>query len=262
MKKLAHLVMALLLLPAFTFAQTKVDAKEIIAKINRGEAAIYKNAQVEGDLDLTQLANKKLKPEEDENGHHSKVYVSTVTAPVSFTNCTFSGKVLAYYNPNAGEMHVVNSNNEVYNTNFEKEVRFENCTFAREVAFKYSEFKDYVSFAGSEFRDHTLFKYSKFSQGPDFSKATFQESAIFKYVNFPKATDFSQVTFKGDTDFKYAEFAEGVNFQKAAFINSANFKYAKLSNPKLEGATFKGNQDFKYTEVDGRKVHLTELAAK
>ena len=58
MKKSVQLLFLLLLLPALSFAQTRVDAKEIIAKINRGEAVNYKNARIEGNLDLTQLATK------------------------------------------------------------------------------------------------------------------------------------------------------------------------------------------------------------
>lgn len=263
MKKLTYFLIALLLVPALTFAQSKIDASEIIAKINRGEAVTLKNTRVEGDLDLTQLANKKIKPEREGESHSTKTYVSTVTAPLSFTNCSFNGNVLGYFNPNAGKMYVSNEDGVIYNTNFEKDVRFENCTFEQDVAFKYSEFYGTVSFAGSTFKNEALFKYTHFKQGPDFGKTTFLKSSVFKYVKFPGATNFSQANFKGDTDFKYAEFPEGVNFQKADFADFANFKYAKLSNPKLQGATFKdGNQDFKYTEVDGRKVPLTELAAK
>lgn len=261
MKKLAQVLCVFLFLPAFTFAQAKVDAGEIIAKISRGEAISYKNVRIEGALDMTQLANKRLKSGHD-GENNSKFYISTVTAPISFINCTFSGQVMGYHNPDANKIITKNNGGTIYNTNFEQEVLFQNCIFDQEVAFKYSEFADKVSFAGSEFRDNAIFKYTKFKSGPDFSKAKFNGTVVFKYVKFPENTDFSQVTFNGDTDFKYADFPAGVNFRKATFNDFANFKYSKLTKPNLEGATFKGSQDFKYTQVNGHKVALSALTQK
>ena len=259
MKKLFKLLLALLLLPAFTFAQTKIDAAEIIAKINRGETVNYKNVQVQGDLDLTQLANKKLKQEDKNNDHSSKEYISTVTGPLSFSNCTFTGKVLGYYNPDANKMNVMHTSSEIYNTNFEKEVRFEKCTFAEEVAFKYSKFNGPVSFAGSTFKEETIFKYAHFNRGSaDFSKTVFEEGVVFKYVNLQEGINFTNARFKDDADFKYAKFPKGSSFQEATFTGHADFKYAQFTGSNLKGIAFKeGSQDFKYTQVDGRQTPLT-----
>ncbi|MGV3589490.1 MAG: pentapeptide repeat-containing protein [Adhaeribacter sp.] len=269
MKKYVQiLLLLLLLLPALSFAQSRVDAKEIIAKINRGEAVNYKNARIEGNLDFTQLSNKKLKKESDNNNeNNTKFYVSTVTAPVSFTNCTFSGHVLGYFNPdnfdlsndgtvrNLTKSWVGEAKNEVYNTNFEKEVKFLNCTFEQSSNFKYSEFKDGVSFAGSRFGKEAFYKYTKFEKAADFSQAQFENGAVFKYVKFPQQPNFSGVAFAGETDFKYAHFPEGVNFQKTQFKDFANFKYTQFAEPlNLKGAAFKKEGDFKYTQLNGRKV--------
>ncbi|MFD2248513.1 pentapeptide repeat-containing protein [Pontibacter ruber] len=258
MKRQVQLLFVLLILPLLSMAQTKVNASEIIAKINRGEAVSYKNAEIEGDLDLTKLQNRKLKKEvEDKN--NSKEYISTVTAPLSFVNCTFRGDVLAYYNPSEG-VNMVKGMNEVYNTDFEKEVRFQNCTFEKKSAFKYSAFKQGANFAASRFSEEALFKYSKFSKAVDFSDATFRNDANFKYVDFPVMANFSGATFYDEANFKYAEFPEGVTFQKATFNDLANFKYAKLSNPvNMKGASFNGSDDFKYTKVNNKKATRATL---
>lgn len=256
MKKV-QLLFLFLMLPLLSWAQTKVNASEVLAKINRGEAVSYKNAEITGDLDMTKLQNMKLKKGSDKND--SKEYISTVTAPLTFVNCTFTGNVLAYFNPDTG-VNVLNSSNEVYNTNFEKDVRFENCTFQEESAFKYAEFKQGASFAGSRFEEEALFKYSKFSKMVDFSNARFRDDANFKYVDFPVMANFSNATFDDEANFKYTKFPEGVNFQKAVFNDLANFKYAKLAEPvNLKGAAFKGSDDFKYTQVNNRKVNLSAL---
>ncbi|MDQ4141645.1 MAG: pentapeptide repeat-containing protein, partial [Bacteroidota bacterium] len=167
MKSLVSVLLIIIIVSGRVVAQTKVNAADIIAQVNRGEAVTYKNAEITGNLDLTQLANKKLKKFADEDNERStKEYISTVTAPLTFSNCTFTGKVLAYYNPDQGVMYFNNNDkkNEIYNTHFDKAVRFENCTFEQEATFKYSQFKDGVSFAGSQFKDEAFFKYSKFEQ--------------------------------------------------------------------------------------------------
>lgn len=247
-------------------AQTTIAASEVMAQINRGQAVTYKNVEIAGDLDLTQLNNKTLK-EQSEGMHPNKVFVSTVMAPLRFTNCTFTGKVLAYFNPDQGKIKLDNDgNNEIYNTNFDKEVRFQNCTFQQVANFKYSEFKEGVSFAGSQFTDEAFFKYTKFAQAPDFGKVKFTDGAVFKYVNFPAGTNFSQAVFTDDADFKYAKFAGKTNFEKTQFNGFANLKYAEFSDDvKVQGLAFNGGKDFKYTRMGGQKfsdVFIDEKAKK
>ncbi|GAB3536367.1 hypothetical protein GCM10027443_26540 [Pontibacter brevis] len=257
MMKKAQVLFALLLLPLLSFGQTKVDASEIIQKLNRGEAVSYRNAEITGDLNMTKLQNMKLK--NGKNGD-TKEYISTVTSPVTFVNCIFRGDVLAYYNPDNNMSGVMNNSNEVYNTNFERDVLFENCKFEQESAFKYSEFKGAASFVGSRFSDEALFKYTKFSRNTNFSNVRFEEDANFKYVDFPKGISFAGATFEEEANFKYAKFQEGVNFQKARFDGTANFKYAKISDAfNIKGADFRGGDDFKYTKLNNRSVSLATL---
>jgi uncharacterized protein YjbI with pentapeptide repeats len=270
----------LLLLPAFAMAQSRVEAREILAKINRGEKVTLKNTRVEGDLDLTQLQNKKLKKEDQQDANQgSKFYISTVTAPLSFTGCTFTGKVLGYFNPEADQINVSGKGNDVFSTNFEKEVRFEDCTFEAEAAFKYSEFNQLASFGDSRFQQAAVFKYARFAQGVsfekadfaqradfkyarfvqgvNFEKANFGQQADFKYVKFPAGTSFRTADFHQEADFKYAEFLKGADFRQAAFRSFANFKNTQLSDPvSFTGARFTGATDFKYTRLNGRTVNL------
>ncbi|MFD2512801.1 pentapeptide repeat-containing protein [Pontibacter locisalis] len=259
MMRKVQVLLILLMLPLLTWAQTQVNASEIISKINRGEAVSYKNARIVGDLDMTKLQNMKLK-EENKNKYDSKEYISTVTVPLTFVNCTFEGDVLAYFNPDNGVNITKNSSNEVYNTNFEKEVRFEGCIFKEASAFKYSVFSEGASFINSRFEEEALFKYSKFKDAANFSSANFREEANFKYVKFPVKVSFTGATFNEEANFKYAQFQEGVNFQKATFDGTANFKYAKISdNFNIKGANFKGGNDFKYTKLNNKQVSLSSL---
>lgn len=259
MKK-SLLFLLCLVVPVLTWAQSRVNASDIIAKINRGEAVVYKDAVITGDLDLTKLDNMKLERESD-NRFSTREYISTVKVPVTFVNCTFKGDVLAYVNPGGQDVKLFSSkSNEVYNTNFTKAVRFEDCTFEGVSAFKYSRFKDNVSFAGSTFQEEALFKYSKFSGDVDFSKARFKRDGNFKYANFPAAANFSRTLFQRDADFKYAKFEQQADFGQATFKGLANFKYTKVNRHfNLSRAVFDGSEDFKYTQVNSRRVSRADL---
>jgi uncharacterized protein YjbI with pentapeptide repeats len=262
MKK-AQLLFLLLVLPLVTWAQSSINASDIIAKINRGEAVSYKNATIVGDLDLTQLQNMKVVNKPD-NRYSTTEYLSTVTVPLTFENCTFRGDVLAYFNPDMEGVKVLGKNkkNEVYNTNFEKAVRFENCEFEGASAFKYSRFKENASFAGSGFKNEANFKYSKFSGDADFSDTRYGKEANFKYTDLPRLASFKGAIFNREANFKYTKFGREADFRQANFRGLANFKYTKVSDRmNLEKATFEGGDDFKYTQVNNRITSRAKLVS-
>jgi uncharacterized protein YjbI with pentapeptide repeats len=213
-----------LILPTLSIAQTKVNARDIIKQINEGRAVAYNNVEIEGDLDLTDLENRRVERSSstwllDDNA----TYESTVEVSVNFTNCTFLGNVLAYYH--------VDRRNETYIAHFEKDAVFKNCVFKNASEFKYSEFDGAAAFDGCTFNDEANFKYAEFSSGPSFSNVKFESGADFKYTEFPRET----------------------SFEKATFYGLANFKYSKFRSPlKMDGIAFKGDEDFKYTKIDGR----------
>jgi uncharacterized protein YjbI with pentapeptide repeats len=206
-----------------TVAQS-IKASDIIKQINEGRAVEYSNVQIDGDLDLTDLENRRLEPSSTNRfGDHNVTYESTVEVPLNFTNCTFLGNVLAYYNTGC--------RNETYIAHFEKDAVFTNCIFKNESEFKYSEFNGKATFAGCTFNGVANFKYAEFSSGPLFGNVKFESGADFKYTEFPRET----------------------SFEKATFRHLANFKYSKFRSPlKIEGVAFNGSEDFKYTQIDGR----------
>lgn len=217
------LALALILTAASAFGQTKIKASEIIRQINQGKPVEYKNAEIEGDLDLTALQNRRLENFSGSRWDDNETYESTVEVSLNFVNCTFLGDVLAYYH--------IDRDDETNIAHFEKDVAFTNCTFRRLSEFKYSEFNGTVSFAGSTFEEEANFKYAEFSTGPVFSNVRFDSGADFKYTEFPRET----------------------SFEKAAFRGLANFKYSKFRSPvNMNGVAFNGSEDFKYTEIDGR----------
>ncbi len=249
-KLLAASLLTLLTLPA-ALAQRSVEAREIFAKIDRKEAVSYENVTVSGDLDLTSLSNRR-NVNEGRWGN-SESFLSVVEAPITFRNCTFKGKFLAY-RTEPKEGNAFGGNNKLFNANFSEAVILENCTFEEEAAFKYSEMSQRVVFRGNTFRQGAIFKYTRFRNDADFSGSTFRRFGDFKYTNFDEAISFENVRFEGIADFKYTHFDEGVNFKSTRFNQTADFKYAHLPRgSSFDNATFDGPSDFKYATLDGRK---------
>lgn len=246
MKQLLTTFFCLITVASTTLAQSRIMASDIIRQINEGRAIDYSNVEIEGDLDFTDLENRR--PESSMtnwfSGDH-RTFESTVEVPVSFTNCTFLDDVLAYYN--------LERDKETYKAHFEKDVVFKNCIFKEGSEFKYSEFSGAATFAGSTFSEVGNFKYAEFSSQPSFDNARFMSRADFKYTEFAKGPSFSNVKFESGADFKYTEFPRETSFERATFQGMADFKYSKFSSPlNLDGVAFNGAEDFKYTEIDGR----------
>lgn len=250
-KLLTAYLLTLLTLPV-ALAQRTVEAREIFAKIDRKEAVSYENVTVNGDLDLTSLSNRRDVSKQSWEGA-SESYLSVVEVPVTFRNCTFNGKFLAYRNdPKTTGLFGINNKN--YNANFSEAVTIENCTFEEEVAFKYSELSQRAVFRGNTFRQGAIFKYTRFRNDADFSGSTFRRFGDFKYTHFDEAISFENVRFEGVADFKYTHFEEGVNFKSTRFNQTADFKYAHLPRgSSFDNATFDGPSDFKYATLDGRR---------
>ncbi|MBC8154692.1 MAG: pentapeptide repeat-containing protein [Bacteroidetes bacterium] len=247
MKILSLLVIALLSNPAL-LAQNTVEARDIIAKIDRNEPVSYQGVTILGTLDLTELANKRSVRE----GQQNDSYRSTVKVPVTFVNCTFKGDVIAYKSIPDGKR--IWENTTVYSADFDESVRFEACEFTGESAFKYSAFRETALFTKNRFREEALFKYAKFAGSADFTGSTFAGYANFKYTNFREGSGFRQTTFTNYADFKYAEFSEGVDFSDARFGKIADFKYVRFPRgTNFASARFDGDTDFKYATMQGRK---------
>ncbi|GAB4021595.1 pentapeptide repeat-containing protein [Spirosoma koreense] len=252
MKLIASFLFLTAVAIAPALAQTSVDAKEIIAKINRKQAVSYQNATITGDLDLTSLENRK---EVHEGNWDTPQYLSVVDVPLSFKNCTFKGKFLAYRSEDR-EGKLFKGSNTVYNTDFTEAVTFEGCTFEDDAAFKYSHFSQRALFTSNKFRDEALFKYTQFRNAADFSGSEFRGYADFKYTKFEEASAFQDVRFGQYADFKYTKFDEGVSFQKASFSGHADFKYTNFPRgTSFDNVRFNGGTDFKYTKLDGRKFN-------
>jgi hypothetical protein len=244
MKRIKILLLAaLLLIPAWSFARTRVQASQIIDQINQGKAVSYSDAEIVGRLDLTSIKDTILDEGQTRRkwlfGGWSRTYWSHVRVPLAFSDCVFLDDVLAYVHDDDEE--------KTMNVVFHDAASFQGCEFQGEAHFKYAKFKGTSDFRKTTFRREALFKYTTFSGAVGFSAARFLGDANFKYVEFPAAAAFDDAVFKGEAIFKYAGFPRAAGFARCAFHGEASFKYAKFrESAAFTGAAFRDMADFKY----------------
>ncbi|AXE21418.1 pentapeptide repeat-containing protein [Runella rosea] len=246
--------LSLFLLAAFSatalYAQKQVSAREVFQAIDKHQSVQYDGVVVTGDLDFTELSNRKIKKEKG-----WEEIKTTVEVPVVFRNCTFKGDVIAYkrLEENGSRTKIFNievngDGGTTYSADFRENAVFENCTFENGSEFKYSTFSKVANFAGSKFAEQANFKYARFRQDALYTNIRFEDYANFKYADFSRRADFQEVRFRDYADFKYAEFEEKVNFAGSRFQRNADFKYADFNaGASFDKADFDGSVDFKYS---------------
>lgn len=237
-------------------AQKEVSAKTIFELIDKGRQVEYDGVTIVGDLDLTELSNKR---NISKNKGYAE-YKCNVEVPLIFKNCRFKGDFIAYKHDEDGKSRKFGSGSininwgdgVTYSTDFEKNVVFENCTFEGKSEFKYSDFEQDASFGGAKFNKEANFKYADFKRNAIFAKTDFDKTATFKYTKFSNDADFYDVNFRGYADFKYTNFDDRVTFKSSNFSDYADFKYTNFDdNTNFDNTRFSKGVDFKYS--NGKK---------
>jgi uncharacterized protein YjbI with pentapeptide repeats len=226
-------------------AQTRVESREIIEKINRGEPVSYRNAQIVGDLDLTALANQQAEPGSSSG---QTFYVNTVQTSLQFTGCSFAGAVIATRQP---------GHTQIFYTKFAGDARFQNCTFKGENNFRHAVFASGATFEGSRFGAGTDFRHTEFTQSPSFRGTAFGGEVEFRHTTFRESPDFTKAVFGRGADFRHVEFPGGVRFEHAVFEAPADFNHAEFSSPvRWKGVTFRSGVTCHHTQLDGRDYQI------
>jgi hypothetical protein len=245
MRKLFVIIPVLMLFSVSAFAQSQVNAKDILKGIDEGKAVSYKGVEIVGDLDLTTIQDKVPDKNNKRSRNSTKVFWYHVRSPLSFVDCTFKDDVIAYYHDD--------DKNETHNAVFHDDVSFEGCEFQGMSEFKYSKFHKNADFSKTTYKEEALFKYAEFSTEVSFAGSVFSEDANFKYTKFPHKVDFSNSEFQEEANFKYTEFPQGVSYKNALFKGDSNFKYTKFYEPfDFDGTEFGDDVDFKYTKLEGK----------
>lgn len=191
-----------------------IQAREILAKIKRGEDVEYDSVIVEGDLDIS---GQKL-----------------IFSEIIITNSNFNGKVSL---DNAHFHESVNFMGSEFNGNayFEKSEFFENVQFSR------TTFRGYAYFEKAKFHGEAYFGNAKFTNSNvNFIGVDFSRDAYFPRANFGVSATFTLSKFCGYADFQEVEFTEDVNFAGLVVVGDANFWGAKFKKElRFDYSSFK-----------------------
>lgn len=259
MKKHVPILLVFVLFAAPAFAQSFINAKDILKSLNEGKAIEYTGVEIIGNLDLTSIQDFGSSGFGKDAWHH-------VRSPLIFKDCIFTGDVIAYRNSSWGWA--------AHNVAFHENVSFHGCefrgksafkyskfyrmadfrkaTYRKEALFKYADFFAQAIFSGSNFSNGANFKYAEFSTEVSFAASTFSNKADFKYTDFSGFVDFTRAKFHQSADFKYTEFPRGVCYRDCVFHGDANFKYTKFFEPfDFDGIAFENSADFKYAKLEG-----------
>ncbi len=245
-----YLAAFILALATVTQAQSSLDARDILRRIDDKSQVEIRDAVIRGTLDFTELANQQRVRNSRKSNEEFK---SRVEVPLTFRNCTFKGDVIAYKTLNkeggGGLFNWGGDDQALYTADFKERVIFENCSFEGKTEFKYSDFDEIAVFNDNKFRYEANFKYANFREDARFEGTDFGDDANFKYANFRGAALFTDARIDDDADFKYAEFSREARFVKTRFSGDASFKYAEFNRSgDFSNANFRSRPDFKYTK--------------
>jgi uncharacterized protein YjbI with pentapeptide repeats len=236
-----------------------IQAREILAKIERGEDVEYDGVIVEGDLDITGLKLRTVHVERTEGEKQlgltdeRKVISSQITiadseiqGKANFTNAHFEKPV------SFGGAKFTGGDADFRRAEFARGIAdFRRAEFARGIAdFRRAEFGGDADFGGAkftggcayfgraEFGEYAYFEGAEFGGYVSFGGAKFTgEYAYFGRAEFSGYADFGGAEFGGDAIFRGAEFGGDADFGGAKFTSEdVSFEDTKFADPASQEA--------------------------
>lgn len=228
--------------------------KELIAA---GQDVLIKDQTFTEDIDFTQFAKNLIS---------EGVYQVRIVSSITFQNCTFNGKVMAYKknDDNTTTLTSFQSNLSFIGCVFKDVVNFRaasvmgradftNSAFFETVSFEECSFLQHAFFRGSTYHKEHRFQNAVFMQKANFLDAEFDATASFQHATFHAEAQFSSTRFMGYADFgsitctgdflaNYAEFADRAIFNNSYFgqqtaLNNIKFNRCEIKNCRFFGTT-------------------------
>ncbi|MBK8808397.1 MAG: pentapeptide repeat-containing protein [Bacteroidales bacterium] len=204
---------AYLLLLIFSFTacsqpkeQEIVNVSTIAKQIKKGENVLLVNKRISGDL-LFYLYSEP-------NDVSLAEFKSFIESSISFQNCIFEGKVIAYEK----------RDNATFSSCFLKNLTFINCKFTNEVNLRDCEVDGSINFTDSEFSEQAIFE-GLIVKGRtcSFNNCIFNEIAKFQRTEYYQAASFFKVQFLNEVNFQASYFYKDAVFRSAQFKKKAVF---------------------------------------
>ena len=212
---------------------SSVSGAKIIKLIEKGRDVYFKDIVIDGDIDFSKTKIRSVES--------SGTYRTYINSSITFVNCTFNGKIIAYS---------VDENKAKNFTTFNKNLTFQGCTFKNTVLFTESSAQGIVNFSNSKFEQETNFQGFLFM---------FKDN-YFTDTKYAKEAKFQRVVCYGNINFKSAEFSENVSFQKSKINNNLNFGAVKFSKyADFSSISVLGDVLFNYSKFEARSTFNNSL---
>jgi uncharacterized protein YjbI with pentapeptide repeats len=218
-----------------------IQAREILAKIERSEDVEYDGVIVEGDLDLSglELPTEHLHRKDLQKVIGLSDERKVVGSQITITNSKILGNI------------------DFSNTYFKENITFTGSEFVKKAEFWDVGFGSIANFDETKFSgEYTTFLLSEFNAFADFSGANFIEEASFNGANFAENADFIGCYFGGDAEFRRCQFCQDVSFKNTTFFHPANQEVAsRIAKRKKEDLGYKDDADYYfYNEMKSIRI--------
>lgn len=237
---------------------TKQDSK-LEDMIRAGEDVFYENLTFNDDIDFTKLLQPNLISE--------GIYQVRIISSITFKNCTFNGKVIAYdRDENRTVLAFFQSNlsfigctfkeaasfraasilgrADFTGTSFLKTSSFEECTFFENAYFRKSVYHEELRFQNAFFMQKANFLDAQFDNTASFQGSTFNAEAQFSATRFGGYTDFTLVSWNQDCFFNYAQFEDRAFYNSSDFKGDADFLKIRFTFCEIKNCRFFGRTRF------------------
>lgn len=212
-----------------------IPADWVLKRIQEGKSIRLKNAQINGNIDLSKLdPPKKSSTKCRIISSNIRIDHSEFRDALTFFDC--------FFNANVGFINVIFNKDAMFvNSTFSGESSFNNTTFNEHAGFYNATFNKGVRFDNATFNTIAGFSSATFCGIAAFYNATFSGPAIFDSTAFSKTAVFDYATFSGDAGFSSSIFSGHAMFNSATFSSDVVFDEAIFSSDVVfNGATFSG----------------------
>lgn len=218
----------------------EVQAADVMAQLDRGEHVYLDSCIVWGDLDFTTLRNR--------NCIAANLTQVFVDRSVTFTGCTFTGKVKAY-NAAAGVCVAFAHNLSFTGCDFRGEVDFTEITVEGNAFFTGTAFRESANFQGAGFKHRKVY----------FNETKFESPALFQNAVFAGDANFMHAVFSASAMFQKVRAGGLMFFGNTRFNGYADFTYARAAESIFKYAEFNGRRDFEYSQINAIGMENEEL---
>jgi len=203
------------------------------------------------DIDFTQF---------EKNLISEGVYQVRIVSSVTFQNCTFKGKVIAYKksDDNTVTLTAFQSNLSFIGCNFDNDVSFRAASVLGRTDFTTSAFSKTVSFEECTFFQNAYFRASSYHEEVRFQNAVFMQKANFLNAEFDVTCSFQLATFHGEAQFSSVKFIGYADFGLISCFGNFFANYAVFANRAIFNHGFY-NQGADFNNIEFNQAEMTSI---